>query len=125
MKKYIRFGRIPTDGISKAHRGDEVLWSEKGVSVYNSVIVNGVYFPVLPPNPSESAYADYFYFLFSNKRVFVVTGNELAEKGSSGEPLLKNVEILEEITEDYEYLKSIHTRNRIKIENEEKNEASN
>ncbi len=112
MKKYIRFGRIPKDEISKAHRGDGILWNEKGVSVYNSVIVNDVYFPVLPPNPSESAYADYFYFLFSNKRVFIVTGDELTEKGSSDEPLLKNVKILEEITDDYEYLKRIHTRDR-------------
>ena len=78
-----------------------------------------MYFPILPQNPSESVYADYFYFLFSDKRVFVVTGDELAEKGSSGEPLLKNVEILEEITNDYKYLKSILTRNRNKIESEE------
>ncbi len=109
MKKYIRFGRIPKNEISKAHRGDGILWEEKGVSVYNSVIVNNVYFPILPPQPSESCYADYFYFLFSNKRVFVVTGDELTETGSCNEPLLKNVKILEEITDDYQYLKDIHT----------------
>ena len=32
-KVYVRFGEIPSDGISKAHRGDAILWEEKGVSV--------------------------------------------------------------------------------------------
>lgn len=116
MKYYVRFGRIPPDEISKSHRGDGILWSEKGVSAYESTVVNDVYFPILPDNPTEECYADYFYFLFSDKRVFLVIGDELEERGSSGEPLLKNVKAVKELTDDYDYLKAIHNRRRKRIE---------
>ena len=107
MKKYIRFGRIPFNEKSKAYKSDISYKEENGVSVWDSIIVNNVYFPLLPNNPSESCAADYFYFLFSSKRVFLVTGDELPQKGSAGEPLLKNVKIIKEMTDDYNYLKTI------------------
>lgn len=108
MKKYLRFGNIPEDKISKAHRSDEVIKNEAGVSVWNCAFVNNVPFPLLPDNADESAMADYFYFLLGNKPVYLVTGTELKERGSANEPLLgSDIEIVEEYTDDYEYLKSI------------------
>ena len=107
MRQYIRFGIIPPNEISKAHRGDAIIKEENGVSVWNCVVANDVFFPVLPDNPSEECIADYFYFLLGDKRVFLVTGDEQIEKGSVGEPLLKNVKIIKEYTDDYDYLKRI------------------
>ena len=109
MKKYIRFGRVPPNEISKLWHSDRAYKEEKGVSVWDSVMANNIYFPILPDNPTESCIADYFNFLFGKKRVFLVTGDELSQKGSVKEPLLKNVKIIKEITDDYKYLKRILT----------------
>ena len=62
-KCYIRFGRIPPNEISKAHHGDAIIREEQGVSVWNCIEVNDVFFPVLLDNPSEACAADYFYCL--------------------------------------------------------------
>ena len=111
-KQYIRFGYIPIDHLSKIHRSDAILGEEKGVSVWNCAFVNDVPFPLLPENASEDAMADYFYMLFGNKPVYLVEGTELEEKGSAGEPLLgKDICIINEYTDDYEYLKRIHNEN--------------
>lgn len=84
---------------------------ENGLSVWDCVFVNRVPFPILPQNANEDAMADYFYMLFGNRPVYLVEGTELKEKGSAGEPLLdKDVKIIKEYTDDYEYLKKIHTR---------------
>ena len=111
QKKYLRFGDIPKNKISRIHRSDTILGEEKGVSVWDCAFVNGVPFPLLPENASEDAMADYFYMLFGNKPVYLVEGSELEEKGSAGEPLIgKDIKIISEYTDAYEYLKRIHTR---------------
>ncbi len=62
---------------------------------------------------SESAFADYFYCLLGKKPVYLVTGTELKEKGSANEPLLsKDITIIKEYTNDYNYLKQILTKNQ-------------
>ena len=110
-KKYLRFGDIPKDKISRIHRSDAILGEEKGVSVWDCAFVNDVPFPLLPDNASESGMADYFYMLFGNKPVYLVEGSELEEKGSAGEPLLgKDIRVVCEYTDDYEYLKKILRR---------------
>ena len=111
MKQYLRFGHIPKDKKSKAHKSDVVIREEKGVSVWDCAFVNDVPFPLLPTNASESAMADYFYCLLGNKPVYLVEGTELAEKGSAGEPLLDtDISIIQEYTNDYNYLKRILRR---------------
>lgn len=106
-KCYIRFGHIPNDEKSKTYRGDAIIGEESGVSVWECVFANGIPFPILPQNASESAIADYFDFLFGNRPVYLVTGTELSERGSAREPLLKDVQIIKEYTEDYRYLKGL------------------
>jgi len=111
MKCYLRFGNLPPNNISLKHRGDEIIKEEKGLSVWDCTMVNDVPFPLLPNNASESAMADYFYMLLSDRPVFLVTGTEIEERGSAGEPLLTNsITIIREYTEDYRYLKSIHSK---------------
>ena len=113
MKQYIRFNNIPKDFHSKAYRSDIVVKEEAGVSVWNCAFVNDVPFPLLPDNASEAAMADYFYFLLGNRPVYLVTGTELTEKGSAGEPLLdKDIRIVKEVTDSYDYLKDILQRPR-------------
>ena len=108
MKQYIRFGDIPKDKISKSYRSSIVVDNELGVSVWDCAFVNNVPFPLLPDNASETAMADYFYMLLGNKPVYLVEGTELPTKGTAGEPLLgKDIKIVHEYTNDYEYLKNI------------------
>ena len=71
MKKlYYRFGDIPEDGYSSIWRIDELIGKEKGVSVYEA----------------------YYY----GSR-YLVTGDLLDERGSDGEPLIKNVKIIKKL----------------------------
>ena len=70
-KKYLRFGDIPKDKISRMHRSDAVFGEEKGVSVWDCAFVNDVPFPLLPDNASEDCMADYFYMLFGNNNFLV------------------------------------------------------
>lgn len=98
---YIRFGDLPKDGLSKQYRSGIEVGKEKGVSVYEALKANGMYFPKLP-SESEDAIADYFEFLTSisygqPKKVYLVTGYELPCKGSSGEPLLADAVVIREL----------------------------
>ena len=106
-KYYIRFGDIPKNERSNVHQGDQIVKQENGVSVWNSAIANDIYYPILPVNPNECAVQDYVSFLWGNKRVYLVTGDELEEVGSCGEPLLVNVKIVCELTDDYKYQKEL------------------
>ena len=95
---YIRFGEIPKDFQSKVYRSDQVIRAEGGVSVWDCVCANGIYYPILPENPNEHAIADYFSMLFSDKPIYLVTGTELFLKGADGEPLLMDdIKILKEL----------------------------
>lgn len=111
MKKYIRFGNLPNDLESTIHKGDSTFKQQlKGVSVWECYSVNDIQFPKLPQNPTEDTLADYFYCLLGNKPVFIVTGTEVGQ-GAVGEPLLgQDIKIVKEITEDYNYLKTILIR---------------
>ena len=107
-KHYIRFGKIPENKKSLVHRGDAILGEEAGLSVWDCAYANDTPFPLLPVNPNEEAVSDYFYYLFGSKPVYLVTGTELEERGTDGEPLLADdIEIIKEVTEEYEYLKGI------------------
>lgn len=87
-KTYIRYGLIPESG--KSYNFRENI-SENGVSCFEAykfgkdyiIDVAGGYFTFL-------GYAD-------SKTVYEITGEELSEKGSDGEPLLKDAKIIKKI----------------------------
>lgn len=110
MKYYIRFGNIPENEVSKVHRGDAIIQDEKGVSVWDSAIANDIYFPILPINPNECAVQDYFGFIWGTRPAYLVTGDELDEKGACGEPLIVNVKVIKELTDSYKYQKEIFSK---------------
>lgn len=99
---YIRFGEIPEYEKSKVHRGDQIVREEAGVSVWRAVQNCGYYYPMLPEHPNENTISDYFHLLlYSNSKVYLVTGTELFIEGADREPLLMDVHILKDITHYY------------------------
>lgn len=107
---YIRFGDIPKDFQSKVHRGDAIVRSEGGVSVWECVESDDMYYPILPENPNEHAISDYFRALFSDKPVYLVTGTRMFINGSDNEPLLMDdIKIIKQL--DYSWLKNINKNN--------------
>lgn len=85
---YIRFGELPEDNESKVHFGDATVRNEGGLSVWRAVECDGQYFPILPEDANKSAISDYFRMLFSDKKVYLVTGMEMRLEGADREPLL-------------------------------------
>ena len=87
---------------SKVHQGDAILRDEGGLSVWRAVEVNNCYYPILPEEPNDNTISDYFDLLLStNKKVYLVTGDELYIEGACREPLLINVTILKDISSLY------------------------
>lgn len=107
-KLYIRFGDIPEDRVSKIHRGDTTYYNGDGVSVWEAVECNGSYFPLLSDSTNKDAIADYFYMLFSDRPIYLVKGTELQTRGFDNEPLLDDIEIVRELTDDYAYIKEVN-----------------
>ena len=110
MKLYLRFGNIPPEERSHRYNSGIAVDLENGVSVWNCAMVNGVPFPLLPQDATETAMADYFYLLLGDRPVYLVTGTELKERGSAGEPLLRNITVIRDYREDYDYLRQIYTK---------------
>ena len=96
MKKYIRFGPIPINEQSK--KLNEGF--EDGVSVYDVVLMTNGYHPIMPTPPTLSQGITYMYLIKQRRNVYIVIGDEVGY-GSDGEPLLKNVKIISEITENF------------------------
>lgn len=100
-KLYIRIGEIPPNEESGIYRGDRQVGKEIGVSVYNGVFIGNKWCIVLPSPLREGEVHTLYaleWALSQGDRAYLVTGN-LVGKGSDGEPLLKNVKILEDITD--------------------------
>lgn len=110
MNYYIRIGEIPEDEISKIHRGDAIIGSEKGVSVYNAVKIKDKW-RIVMPTPFKEGQGNTYECLIQNvtecrykierpQKVYLVTGCEVGT-GSDNEPLIKNIRVIQEITQEY------------------------
>ena len=94
---YIRFGDIPEGEKSSVWRGDEFLGKENGVSVYpafkhNGNIVLGLSLPIT----KTTLYTLQHLLEYDNRPCYLVIGDYIGN-GADGEPLIRNVEIVEEI----------------------------
>ena len=124
-KFYIRIGEIPSDEISAIHRGDAVIGYEDGVSVYDCVETDGSYRIVMPFPLKEGqgmTYEDLIqeitqcrYEIEYPRNVYLVTGTEVG-KGYDNEPLIKNVKILEDLTEQFNTKQDNTEKNFVKTE---------
>lgn len=94
--KYIRFGRIPNDEISRVWSGDSIVKNEVGVSVYDCIEKQGIY-KIVIPSIYDGVFEDLIHLLFNDPRkIFLVEGDEVG-LGTYGEPCLKNVVIISEL----------------------------
>lgn len=106
--KYIRIGEIPENERSSIWHGDVKIGEEKGVSVYDCTFRDGRYYILMPPFFKEGIgityeglmqeVVNFRYKTDSQRKVYLVKG-DLVGYGSDGEPLLKNIKILDNITE--------------------------
>ena len=113
MKEYVRFGEIPKDEHSK--RGNRIVGDgykcigyEQGVSVWNTLKVNGEYC-LVAPHGNSCTHGDFSSMAFpddcygcckDDPPIYVVTGDEVGI-GCDGEPLIKNISIIEKLPFDY------------------------
>ena len=100
MKNYLRFGDIPTSGLSNIWLNDQIIGQELGVSVYDAVLMTDGWHVILP-KPITHKVINTLYILIAEKRsVYILSGEEIGI-GTDGEPLLKDPHILLEITKDF------------------------
>lgn len=114
-KTYIRFGKIPTNSKSRIHLGKDICF-KVGVSVWDAVKLEDGYHLVAPINGNTYTYTNFITMAFPqewygdavpHEPIYVVSGEEVG-RGSDNEPLLKNIEIIEELPFDYfNYFKNI------------------
>lgn len=98
---YIRFGKIPENEQSNRKHHFENIGKEDGVSCYHAVEYDNQYLPVIPIPCTEDTLCTMDYCLLEasngNRPVYLITGDEVGT-GFEKEPILKNIEILEDIS---------------------------
>lgn len=99
---YIRFGDIPEQEQSTIHYRNYYCGHEKGVSVFDCVIKNGQPHLVMPYPWSDAMVDDLtgFYPYNRTTNVYLVTGTEIG-RGTDNEPLITNVKIIQDITDEW------------------------
>ena len=100
MKKYIRFSDIPENEVSSIWCDDVKVGEEKGVSVYDAIMIDGQWRIVLPFPLKKEVGFDLYNFIgrmkTENIPMYLVQGDEVG-KGSTNEPLLKNIKNLKKL----------------------------
>lgn len=89
-KIYIRAGDLPKSGKSKNFSTEKL---EKGISVYEAVVYKGDIIPILPRYDKINLVDIDILF---DRPIYIVKGEKVGT-GSIGEPVLKNVKLLEKI----------------------------
>ena len=107
---FIRFGEIPDDEQSSQFIGTHEVKKEQGVSVYNAICIDDKWHVIMPSILIEGQGNTYEnliqsvtgcrYYPEEFRQVYLVTGDEVGS-GSDGEPVLKNVKIVKNLTEQF------------------------
>lgn len=101
-KHYIRFGEIPIDECSGIYKSGDKIGQEIGVSVYDAICLNGEWRIVLPSNLKMEIGFDLYAFIEEynrkpqSRKMYLVQGCEVG-KGTTNEPLIKDVKIIAEL----------------------------
>ena len=102
---YIRFGDIPENEQSNKKQNFTTIGKEDGVSCYNVTELNDKYVPIIPIPCTEDTLCTIDYCLLESSKgerpVFLISG-DLVGRGIEGEPLLRNITIVKDIS--YEYI---------------------
>ena len=97
-KLYIRFGEIPKNGRSSVYKYNTFIKYEMGISVYDACKIHGKWHVVLPLNINKDTICTYEKFrIYCKTHVYLVSGEKIGI-GNDGEPLIKNVKILKDLT---------------------------
>jgi hypothetical protein len=109
-KYYIRIGEIPENEYSMKYNGEAQIETELGVSVYDCIEKNGKYHIIMPLPFKEGQGQTYEtliqdvtecrYEIEKPRTVYLVTGKQVGI-GSDNEPVIKNVKIIKDITEQF------------------------
>ena len=99
-KRYIRFGDIPENEVSSVWCDTIKVREEKGVSVYDTVMIDDQWRIILPFPIKKEVGFDLYNFIGGtengNLPMYLVEGDEV-DKGTTNEPLLKNVRIIQKL----------------------------
>lgn len=108
---YIRFGGIPKDEQSIAWSSqNEIIGKEPGVSVYDALYLDdgdgNWHWHLVIPSPITESTIDTMVSLitYQHRQVYLVEG-EYVGRGSGNEPCIRNVEIVENITNQFKLIK--------------------
>ena len=95
---YIRFGEIPIDEKSKIYRGEIEVGIEDGVSVYPAFKTNegNIVLGLNLPITKTTLYTQQHLIEYDNRPCYLVNGDYIG-KDTDGQPLIKNVSIIEKI----------------------------
>lgn len=95
---YIRFGEIPTDEKSKIYRGEIEVGIENGVSVYPAFKTNegNIVLGLNLPITKTTLHTQQHLIEYDNRSCYLVNGDYIG-KDTDGQPLIKNVSIIEKI----------------------------
>ena len=100
---YIRFGKIPEDELSTITWRQVIVGFEKGVSVWDCVKIRNTYRIVLPEKCNDNTIEDLNWMIKNcNNEVYLVEGDYVCD-GSDGEPVIKNVKIIKDISNEINY----------------------
>lgn len=99
-KRYIRFGDIPENEASGVWCDTIKVREEKGVSVYDAVMIEGQWRVILPFPLKKEVGFDLYNFIGGTENgnipMYLVEGDEV-DNGTTNEPLLKNVRIIQKL----------------------------
>lgn len=107
MRYFIRFGRWRENEISSVVYRSIHIKDEIGVSVYDAAYIDGKYMICMPFPHTVSTMSTMENKLVSRPKedpVFLVTG-DVVGTGTEGEPLIRNVKIIKDITDQFEYVR--------------------
>ena len=103
MERFVRIGDIPLNEMSGVYRGETLIGHENGVSVYRAMKVDKHWHIIMPSPLRETTILTLLQMKCmletGERKAFLCEGNIVGE-GHDGEPLLKNVKILKDISED-------------------------
>lgn len=111
---YIRFGEIPKDERSSIHYRGMYCGKEEGVSVYDCTFIHGEYRIIIPCPITSGGLDTLTGFLFYNKDkpVYFVEGEQVGT-GHDGEPLIRDVKIIADITDRFRKVQSSIDEDRL------------
>ena len=99
-KQYIRLGDIPENEVSGIWCDTIKVGEEKGVSVYDAVMIEGQWRVVLPFPIKKEVGFDLYNFIGGtengNLPMYLVEGDYVG-KGTTNEPLLKNIRVIQKL----------------------------